>query len=230
MEIADKLREAIFLSRENLFACLVELEGSKERVHLPSTGRLNTLLFPGQRVFLAAKLSPSRKTKYDLVMVNSKGTLVSVNTRVPEELVYQALRQRDLPQFSDYPIIQRWKTFDKKSRFDFLLSNSITKCFLEVKSVTLVQGGKAAFPDAPTLRGRKHLESLVQAKKKGYEAAILFLIQREDAKSLSPNDKVDHQFGHVLREAQFQGVDLYAYRCQVSLGEINLAEQVPVYL
>ncbi len=229
MKVADQIREAGFLRRENRFACLVELKGSKERVYLPNSGRLNSLLFPGQTVFLAERLSSSRKTRYDLVMTILNGKLVSVDARVPGELVYQALCQRSLPQFGDYSSIQREVAFGG-SRLDFLLSSHIPQCFLEVKSVTLVQEDRALFPDAPTLRGRRHLKSLTWAKKEGYEAAILFVIQREDAESFSPNDAVDAEFGHVLREAQLQGVDTYAYRCKVSPREIDLAEQVPIHL
>jgi sugar fermentation stimulation protein A len=229
VKIADQIREAGFLRRENRFACLVELEGSKERVYLPNSGRLNSLLFPGQAVFLAERSSPSRRTRYDLVMTILNRKLVSVDARVPGELVYQALCQRGLPQFGDYSSIQREVAFGG-SRLDFLLSNHLPQCFLEVKSVTLVQRGKALFPDAPTLRGRRHLKSLTWAKKEGYEAAIVFVIQREDAASFSPNDAVDAEFGHTLRAAQLQGVDVYAYRCKVSPGEIELAEQVPIHL
>jgi len=229
MKIADQIREASFLRRENRFACLVEVEGSKERVYLPNSGRLNSLLFPGQTVFLAERSSSSRRTRYDLVMTILNGKSVSVDARVPGELVYQALRQRTLPQFGVYSTIRREVAFGK-SRLDFLLSSHISLCFLEVKSVTLVQKGRALFPDAPTLRGRRHLKSLTWAKKEGYEAAILFVIQRQDAESFSPNDAVDAEFGHALREAQLQGVDVYAYRCKVSPKEIELAEQVPIHL
>lgn len=229
MKIADQIREAGFLRRENRFACLVELEGSEERVYLPNSGRLNSLLFPGQTVFLAERSSPSRRTRFDLVMTILNGKSVSVDARVPGELVYQALCQRTLPQFGVYSTIKREVAFGE-SRLDFLLSSHISLCFLEVKSVTLVQEGRALFPDAPTLRGRRHLKSLTWAKKEGYEAAIVFVIQREDAESFSPNDAVDAEFGHVLREAQLQGVDVYAYRCKVSPREIELAEQVPIHL
>ena len=229
MKIANRIREANFLKRENRFTCLVELQGNEESVYLPNSGRLDSILFPGQRVFLAKKESSSRRTKYDMVMTSSNGTLVSVDARVPRELVYQALYKRALPQFSGYSSIRREVAFGR-SRLDFLLSRDSARCFLEVKSVTLVHENRAAFPDAPTLRGRRHLESLIHAKKEGYEAAILFVIQREDADCFLPNDKVDHDFGQALRAAQLQGVAVYAYRCKVGPKEIELGDQLPVYL
>jgi sugar fermentation stimulation protein A len=99
-----------------------------------------------------------------------------------------------------------------------------------VKSVTLVTGGKALFPDAPTVRGRKHLESLTWARREGYAAAVVFVIQREDVEAFSPNDAIDADFGSALREAKRHGVDIYAYRCKVSPKEIELADQVAIHL
>lgn len=229
MKIANRISEANFIKRENRFACLVELQGNEERVYLPNSGRLDSMLRPGQKVFLVDRSSPSRRTKYDLVMISLNGTLVSVDSRIPEELVYQALYQRTLSPFSNYSSIRREVAFGR-SRLDFLLGKDSAQCFLEVKSVTLVYENWAAFPDAPTLRGRRHLDSLVHAKKEGFEAAILFIVQREDADCFSPNDKVDPDFGQTLRAAQLQGVSVYAYRCKVNPKEIELAGQLPVYL
>ena len=229
MKIADHLREATFVAREIRFTCLVNLSGSKEAAYLPNSGRLDTVLFPGQTVFLAEKSSPLRRTRYDLVAASLNGTFVSVDARVPGEVVHEALRQGALGPFAGYSSIRR-EVPRGRSRLDFLLSNANSQCFLEVKSVTLVQRGKALFPDAPTLRGRRHLQSLIWAKRDGYEAAIVFVIQREDVESFSANDAVDAEFGHGLRAARLQGVDIYAYRCRVSPGEIKLAGQVPVCL
>ena len=229
LKITEHLIEATFLRRENRFSCLVELQGSQATAYLPNSGRLDSVLYPGQQVFLAEKVSPSRRTKYDLLMADSGGTMVSVDSRIPGELVYQALYQGALPQFSDYRSIRREVSFGR-SRLDFLLGKDSAQCFLEVKSVTLVYGNEAAFPDAPTLRGRRHVDSLVHAKKEGFNAAILFIVQREDADCFSPNDKVDPDFGQALRAAQLQGVSVYAYRCKVNLQEIELADQLPVNL
>ena len=96
--------------------------------------------------------------------------------------------------------------------------------------MTLVKDGRALFPDAPTLRGRRHLQSLLEAKKAGYEAAVVFVAQREDAKKFSPNDETDPEFGRILREVQRQGVGVYAYACKVSTSEVRLAKEIPVYL
>src|SRR4030042_866449 len=156
VKITDQLKEANFLKRENRFTCVVALQGSEERAYLSNSGRLDSILSPGQKVFLAERASPLRRTNYDLVMTSLNRTLVSVDARIPEELVYQALYQRVLPQFSDYLSIRREVAFGR-SRLDFLLGKDSAQCFLEVKSVTLVHGNGATFPDAPTLRGKNTL-------------------------------------------------------------------------
>jgi sugar fermentation stimulation protein A len=229
MKIATKVKQASFLRRENRFACLVKVAGNIETAHLANSGRLETVLTPGRTVFVAERSSPNRTTKYDLVTASLGETYVSVDDRVPMELVNEALAEKALPQFQQYSSARR-EVPRGRSRLDFLLSSRTSQCFLEVKSVTLVRKGVALFPDAPTERGRLHVESLVWAKKEGYEAAIIFVIQRDDAEKFSPNDEVDPEFSQTLRLAQIKGLGIYAYKCRVKPNEIELAGQVPVKL
>jgi sugar fermentation stimulation protein A len=229
VKIAEKVRQASFLRRENRFACLVKVAGNIETAHLANSGRLETVLTPGRTVFIAERSSPNRSTKYDLVTASLGETYVSVDDRVPMELINEALVQKALPQFQQYPSIRR-EVPRGRSRLDFLLSSRTSQCFLEIKSVTLVRKGVAFFPDAPTERGRLHVESLVWAKKEGYEAAIVFVIQRDDAQRFSPNDEVDPEFGRALRLAQIRGLGIYAYKCRVKPNDIELAGLLPVKL
>lgn len=115
-------------------------------------------------------------------------------------------------------------------RLDFLLRNNSQSCLLEVKSVTLVRRRRALFPDAPTPRGRRHLAELVNAKEQGQQAAIIFVAQRSDAKSFSPHDEIDSDFGQALRKAQRRGVAIHAYNCLVSLDRLELDREIPVTL
>ncbi len=229
MRIADQVKQASFLRRENRFACLVKVAGDIETAYLASSGRLETVLTPGRTVYIAEKQSQNRITKYDLVAAALGKTYVSVDDRVPAELVNEALVQKALPQFQQYSSIRR-EVPRGRTRLDFLLSNRTSQCFLEIKSVTLVRNGVASFPDAPTERGRQHVESLVWAKREGYEAAIVFVVQREDAECLSPNDEVDPEFGQALRLAHIKGLGIYAYKCRVRPNEIDLAGQIPIKL
>ena len=229
MKITSQLKEAIFLQRVNRFSCRVKMGDKEERVYLPNSGRLKELLVPGRKVLLNPATNRQRRTGYDLTLVALENTLVSADSRIPNQLVSRALRAGTLPEFDHYTHFQTEPRVGNR-RLDFLLERDNQRCLLEVKSVTLVRLGRAFFPDAPTLRGRRHLELLTQAKKAGQEAAILFVVQREDAQDFSPNDEADPQFGHTLRQAAEQGVAVYAYRCKVSTTEIELADRIPVYL
>jgi sugar fermentation stimulation protein A len=229
VKIADRVRQASFLRRENRFACLVKLGGSIETAHLASSGRLETVLTPGRTVFVAERPSRNRTTKWDLVTASVGDTFVSLDDRVPMQLVNEALVQKALPQFAQYSSIRR-EVPRGRSRLDFLLSSRTSECFLEIKSVTLVRHSVAFFPDAPTERGRLHVESLVWAKKEGYEVAMVFVIQRDDAEGFSPNEDIDPEFCQALRLAQIKGLNISAYKCRVKPNEVELAGQVPIRL
>lgn len=227
--LGGEIEEATFLERMGRFTALVEREGRSERVYLPNSGRLRELLIPGRRVILAQRPGPGRQTSHDLVIVSLEPTLVWVDARTPSRLVSAAVEQGDLPRFKGYSLVRLEYPFGG-SRLDLLLGRGGRECLVEVKSVTLVRGGTALFPDAPTQRGSRHLRVLAQAVREGREAAVIFVVQREDARSFSPNDEIDPKFGQALRRAATQGVEVHAYRCQARPREIRLAAELPVHL
>ena len=104
------------------------------------------------------------------------------------------------------------------------------KCYLETKSVTLVEDGIGLFPDSPTSRGVKHLRSLEKALGEGYRAAVIFVIQREDVQGFTTNDAADPDFAVAFRQALAAGVEAFAYRCRVTHRQIELAGEVPIKL
>ena len=129
-----------------------------------------------------------------------------------------------------YDKILSEKTFGN-SRFDFKLSNDKgEEYYLEVKGVTLEQDGESRFPDAPTERGRKHLLELIEVKKTGRGAGVLFLIQIEDVQEFKPNDETDPLFGEALREAAKSGVDIFAYNSIVTKSGITLSKPIRIDL
>jgi len=229
LRLPDFLVKGVFLERTNRFVCWVEVEGRTEKAHLANSGRLKELLVPGRPVYLEESFSPHRRTHYDMLLIALDNTVVSVDARLPNDLVEEGLRQGILEPFKRYSQIRREVTFGH-SRLDFLLQNNGQCCYVEVKSITLVEHGKGLFPDAPTERGRQHLLSLIQARKDGHQAAIVFVVQRPDVTGFSPNDKTDPAFGLALREAHKAGVGIYAYRCTVTLREIRIEKEIPVWL
>ena len=229
LKLHPQLVAARFLTRLNRFAALVEMAGQEVMVHIPNSGRMRELLKPGRRLLLTPVAGEHRKTHFDLTLVDSGTTLVSADTRLPNGLVAAALAAGELPPFQEYPELRREVRYGD-SRLDFLLESPGGRCYLEVKSVTLVVEGVALFPDAPTIRGVKHLRELSQAVAAGHRAAALFVVQRDDALTLAPNDAADPDFGAALRAAQAAGVEVYAYGCQVSPAEMRLAAPLPVQL
>ena len=230
MKLHPDLEEGRFLSRLNRFAALVEVGGREEMVHVANSGRLRELFEPGRRLLLAPAPGEHRKTLYDLALVDLGHTLVSADARLPNALVAEALQAGELAPFADYPQVRREVTFGE-SRLDLMLEGPPGKCYLETKSVTLVEDdGMALFPDAPTTRGVKHLHTLIQVVGMGHRAGAIFVVQRSDATFLKPHDASDPEFGKALREARAGGVDVMAYNCAVTSGEIRLAHPIPVIL
>ena len=229
MKIAAKLIPATFIKRDNRFRVTVWVEGRLVWAHLPNSGRLGELLVPGRRVLLAAAQAPGRLTAYDLLMVELDGTLVSIDARLPSRLLYEVLQAGWIEEFAGYAQVRREVAYGQ-SRLDLVLEGGPDggRCFIEAKSVTLVKEGVALFPDAPTQRGRRHLGELARAKAEGHRAAVVFVVQRDDTIRFSPHDEADPAFGQALREAAQAGVEVYAYKCQVSEEEVALDAPLPV--
>ncbi len=230
MEIAGKLVAGHFVARDNRFRVTAEVGGRRVWAHLPNSGRLGELLLPGCRILLVERPEAGRKTGYDLSLVEHDSRWVSVDARLPNELVEEALRVDRLAPLGGYADVRREVSYGR-SRFDFLLeAPGRTPCLVEVKSITLVVAGLGCFPDAVTLRGRRHVEELAAAVGAGYRAVVVFCVQRDDATALRPHDESDPDFGQALRLAARRGVEIYAYSCRVEPGRIAIARQLPVRL
>ena len=220
------LQQATFKARPNRFLGLAELKGEEVECFVPNPGRLGELLLPDARVYLKPAEGEARKTHFDLALVENSGGLVSVDSRVPNAVVGEALDAGLLPEFSGYRVERREPRFGD-SRLDFQLTDGRHSALVEVKSCTLVVDGVALFPDAPTRRGTRHLRRLVDALGSG-RSAIIFLIQRGDTETLRPNRGTDPAFAEALKEAQLKGVEAYAYDSKVTLEGITINRRVPV--
>lgn len=227
IEIEGKMIKGLFLERPNRFLALVSLGNRVFPSFLPNPGRMYELLFPGVEVLLKEVNKGHRKTRYDLIGVMHDGELVSVDTRVPNKLIFKVLKNKSLKEFMKYDVVKpEWKYGN--SRLDFLLSNDFEQCLLEVKSCTLVKDNVALFPDAPTLRGTRHLLELIEANKQGFRACVFFVIQRINAKVFSPNDETDPDFGETFREALKKGVEAYAYCSEFVGNKITLRNKIEI--
>ena len=190
---------------------------------------MTELLIPGAEVVLKEASGGERKTSYDLIGVYQKDQKISLDSRVPNKLVWETLKTGTLPEFHSYTSIRPEYSYSH-TRFDFLLKNGAKPCLLEVKSCTLVKDGIAMFPDSESIRGRRHVKDLMRARYEGYRACIIFIIQRIDAHVFSPNDETDLEFGEVLRIAASKGVEIYSYLSEFVKDKIILRRRVEVEL
>ena len=216
-----------FLERPNRFIAYVELKGKRETVHVKNTGRCRELLKSGAVVYLEKSENPERKTMYDLVAVEKQGRIVNIDSQAPNKVVEEWLHQKLL--FPDLVCVRPEVKYGN-SRFDFYVETASEKVFLEVKGVTLEEDGEVRFPDAPSERAVRHLEELVQARREGYQAYVIFVIQMKDVDHFVPNEVTHPEFARALSEAAGQGVHILAFDCQVTETALTLADPVPVWL
>lgn len=222
-----KILPARFLSRPNRFVARVEAESEELVCHVKNTGRCRELLVPGATVWLEESPNPSRKTKFDLIAVEKGDRLINMDAQAPNKVFGEWAAAGD---FREGLTLLRPETTYGSSRFDFYWESSKSRGFVEVKGVTLEEDGIVRFPDAPTLRGVKHLDELVKAREAGYEAAVCFVIQMEDVCWFAPNDETHPEFGQALRRAAQAGVEILAMDCAVTPQSLTIGKSVPIRL
>ena len=229
MVFDKKIYKATFINRPNRFQAYIYKDEEELMVHVPNTGRCKEILIPGSTILLREENNPTRKTKFDLIAGYKAGRLINIDSQIPNKVVEEALLNKKIKSLASYNKVEREKTFGN-SRFDFKLTGEAGEYYLEVKGVTLEDNGITMFPDAPTERGRKHLLELVEVVRSGRGAGVLFLIQMNSVDSFSPNDAMDKEFGEALRFAKENGVDIFAYDCDLGENYITLREKVKVIL
>ncbi len=215
------------MERPNRFVAYVDIEGRRERVHVKNTGRCRELLVPDAAVYLERSGNPARSTTYDLVAVEKDGRMINMDSQAPNRVALEWLKTGQL-----FPALVsvRPETVYGNSRFDFYIETASEKIFMEVKGVTLEENGEARFPDAPSERAVKHVEELIRAKRAGYGAYVLFVIQMKGVSHLIPNAVTHPEFAQALKRAAEAGVQILAYDCHVTADSLTLADAVPVYL
>ncbi len=221
------IRQGTFQERPNRFIAYVEIEGSRETVHVKNTGRCAELLIPGVTVYVQEADQPGRKTRWDLIGVEKGSRLVNIDSQVPNQLVKEWLEEGNL--FERIDRIRPEYTYGS-SRFDLYVEADGKKIFIEVKGVTLEEDGVVRFPDAPSERAVKHVEELKAAVEEGYEAYVFFVVQMKDVRYFTPNMDTHPAFGEALFDAAAHGVHVLAYDCQVERESIHIVKQVPVVL
>ncbi len=206
-------------------------DGTEVTAHCPNSGSMAQCSAPGMPVYLSKHDNPKRKLKYTWELIRMPTSLVGVNTLIPNKLVAGAAATSQVPELAGYDSVKTEVKVGDHTRLDMKLSGHGRRdCYVEVKNCTLVDNGIALFPDARTTRGQKHLDTLAQLKRQGHRALMFFVIQRMDARSFSPAERIDPEYSHTLRQVVAQGVEMVVYDVSVDLQGITLNQRLPHHL
>ena len=232
MRFDEPLLAGRLIRRYKRFLADVVLEDGREvTAHCPNSGSMKACVGPDWPVRLSVSGNPRRKLPYTLEMVHNGRCWIGVNTMRPNHLVREAVLAGTVPELAGYETVRGEVPYAGDSRIDLLLEGGGRRCFVEVKNTTLVDDdGHFIFPDAVTMRGRKHLQALARTVEGGDRAVAFFLVQRSDARVFRPAEEIDPAFAQALQAAAAAGVEVLAYRAEVSPERIQVVERVPTTL
>lgn len=200
----------------------------------PNTGSMLGLTTPGSVVWLSESDSPTRKYRFTWEMVEADlgqgPALVGINTGRPNKLVAEALLARRIKALGGYASARAEVKYGKNSRIDLLLEDATRgRCYVEVKNVHLSRKhGLAEFPDCETERGAKHLAEMSDMVREGHRAALVFLIQRSDAKRFALARDIAPRFAQAFDLAASAGVETIALRCRMGTLAIEADKAIPI--
>ena len=228
MNFDQKLIKGKLVKRYKRFLADVELEdGSTVVAHCTNSGAMTSCLEEGAPVLLSPAKDPKRKTRFTWEMIFMNDGWIGINTMIPNQLVYEAVKNNEIMGLENYTNVRREVKFED-SRLDVFAENENEKCFIEVKNVTMKVGDAALFPDAVTTRGLKHLETLIRIKKQGMRAVMVYVIQRMDVDAFSTAHHVDPKYAEALQRAISEGVEVFPIQAEVSSEGIVLKKRLKV--
>lgn len=235
MKFDNQLIKGKLIKRYKRFLADVELEdGSVVVAHCTNSGSMKSCIEEGATVYLSPATDPKRKTRFTWEMIFMNGNWIGINTMIPNKLAFDAIKNGEIEKLKGYTLVKREVTFGD-SRFDIYAEKDppvgeqcVEKCFVEVKNVTMKVGNYALFPDAITTRGRKHLETLIEVKKSGIRAVMLYVIQRMDVEVFGPAEDIDPEYAKSLRKAIKNGVEVIAVQAKVSPEGIDINKELKV--
>lgn len=232
MRFTPALMQGKLLRRYKRFLADIALaDGTEITIHCPNTGSMRNCLFPGEPVWFSTSANPKRKYAHTWELMGTpEDGLIGIHSGNANALVEEAIKQGIISELSGYDSLRREVKYgDENSRIDLLLEGAQKPaCYIEVKSCTLLEGEQGYFPDAVSLRGQKHLRELIQMVNLGHRAVLLFVVQHTQIHSVAPAEHIDPEYAKLLKMAALAGVEVLAYRCEISPTEIHLAQACPV--
>tara|TARA_S200000501_G_scaffold8407_2_gene7507 strand:- start:796 stop:1494 length:699 start_codon:yes stop_codon:yes gene_type:complete len=229
MKFTKALIKGKFVKRYKRFFADVKVNKSIITAHCPNTGSMMGLLNENNDAWVSKNDDPKRKLKFTLEILKSKNNLIGVNTHLANKFVLEGLQNNIFTEFKNLEKIQSEVFYNKETRFDFLVSKKNQKCFIEVKNVTLIRDNvNSEFPDAITTRGSKHIKTLLEASKKGYQCYVLFLVQISNCKYFKIAKDIDKEYYKNYKIAKNTGVNFIAYNCKITSKEIKADKKVKI--
>ncbi|MCS7312735.1 MAG: DNA/RNA nuclease SfsA [Acidobacteria bacterium] len=226
------LRKAVFLERNSRFHGRVR-DGRRVRtVHIPNSGRLGELLFPGNRVgYRPRRANLDRRTEGTVLLAQTpSGGWASIDARLPPRLLLEYLQGS---QVSSWGRLRTWRLEPAipleghRGRLDLWLETNRGAWWVETKSVTLVRDSVGYFPDAVTVRGRHHVEALTAMHRAGYPVALIFVVQRSDARAAAVDGQTDPALYEAVERARVAGVPVRAFACRVTWRSVRIDREIP---
>ncbi len=218
-----RLEEGIFLHRPNRFVALADVKGKQVRVQVADTGRLEEILTPG-RLLLLRPNPPGMKTDATLIAARMEEGWILINTRLHPIIARRAIEQGLL---GFIPRTLKQEVPFGASRLDYLADDT----YVELKGCSLVLENTCLFPNAPTVRGTRHLRELIAARAAGHGAAILIMALRP-CRCFAPHPERDPEFRRTFFEALDNEVEFYGFHVRIDEelkviydGELGLCEK-----
>ena len=215
MIFENELIAGVLIKRYKRFFVDIKVNNKVITAHCPNTGSMMGLLKKGNKVWFTESNDKKRKLKYTLQIIEVNGKKVGVNTHLTNKIFYEALLDGQIIDITKSDILFKEKKFNQNTRFDFFIKKNEKGIFIEVKNVTLSRiKNIAEFPDAVTERGLKHLNELIEAKTRGFDIYLAFIIQREDCKNFKIAEDIDPKYKKLLTFALKNKLKVICYDCK----------------
>jgi len=230
VKFVPPLARGLLLRRYKRFLADIALEdGEIITIHCPNTGSMKNCWAEETPCWFSDSGNPKRKYRHTLeITTTPEGALAGVNTGRANALVEEAIVSGVVRELQGYESLRREVKYgEENSRIDFLLSGEPGDCYVEVKNVTLAEGERGLFPDAVSARGAKHLRELQKLAEAGVRAVLLYCVQHSQIATVEAANEIDPAYAAALEQAVAAGVEVVAYRAELSASEIRLSEPVP---
>ena len=227
--------EGILVSRPNRFLGIVDIVNplgpKSEKVHIHDPGRLTDILYPGNHVLLKKAKGKNRKTEWDLIAGKAGDNFVLTHSGYHRQISMWVLENKIIQSLANTEKILPEQVFGE-SRLDYLLKVVGHRTWVEVKGCTLAENGRAMFPDAPTIRGRRHVEELIKGVHSGDKAIMLVLVFRQESQCFGAHEKIDPDFAAAFEHALKEGVQVhplvFTFRADGDRGHVQYCGKLPL--